>query len=53
MTDPDKKLTLEELEAELNALKVTPDAEPQLPSAPPPPPEVPAGPLPLVPGESA
>lgn len=54
MTDPDKKLTLEELEAELNALKVTPDAEPQLPAAAlPPPPEVPAGPLPLVPGESA
>ncbi|WP_017668508.1 phosphatidylserine decarboxylase [Sandarakinorhabdus sp. AAP62] len=53
MTDPDKKLTIEELEAELNALKVTPEAEPQLPSAPPPPPEVPAGPLPLVPGESA
>ncbi len=53
MTDPDKKLTKEELEAELNALTVTPDAEPQLPSAPPPPPEVPAGPLPLVPGESA
>ena len=58
MTDPDKKLTLEELEAELNALKVTPDAEPQLPSAQQqqtlaPPPEVPAGPLPLVPGESA
>ena len=58
MTDPDKKLTLEELEAELNALKVPPDAEPQLPSAQQqqtlaPPPEVPAGPLPLVPGESA
>lgn len=58
MTDPDKKLTLEELEAELNALKVTPDAEPQLPSEQQqqtlaPPPEVPAGPLPLVPGESA
>ena len=58
MTDPDKKLTLEELEAELSALKVTPDAEPQLPSAQQqqtlaPPPEVPAGPLPLVPGESA
>jgi phosphatidylserine decarboxylase len=58
MTDPDKKLTLEELEAELNALKVPPDAEPQLPSAQQQqtlaqPPEVPAGPLPLVPGESA
>lgn len=58
MTDPDKKLTLEELEAELNALKVPPDAEPQLPSAQQqqtlaPPPEVPAGPPPLVPGESA
>ncbi len=54
MTDPDKKLTIEELEAELNALKVTPEAEPQLPAAAlPPPPEVPAGPLPLVPGESA
>ncbi|WP_310474297.1 phosphatidylserine decarboxylase [Sandarakinorhabdus sp.] len=54
MTDPDKKLTIEELEAELNALKVTPEAEPQLPAAQLPPlPEVPAGPLPLVPGESA
>ena len=58
MTDPDKKLTLEEFEAELNALKVAPDAEPQLPSAQQqptlaPPPEVPAGPLPMVPGESA
>ncbi len=54
MTDPDnKKLTIEELEAELNALKVTPPAEPQVPAPPPAPPEVPPGPLPLVPGESA
>lgn len=58
MTDPEKKLTIEELEAELNALKATPEAEPQLPSALQqqtlaPPPDVPAGPLPLVPGESA
>ena len=56
MTDPDKKLTIEELEAELNALKVTSESEPPLPAqaAPlPPPPEVPTGPLPLVPGESA
>lgn len=53
MTDPDKKLTLEELEAELNALKVTPAVEQQVPAPLAAPPEVPPGPLPLVPGESA
>ena len=55
MTDPDKKLTIEELEAELNALKEAPDGAPQplATQPPPPPPEVPPGPLPLVPGESA
>lgn len=54
MTDPDKTTELEKLEAELKALAVNPSPEPQLPATqPPPPPEVPAGPLPLVPGESA
>ena len=54
MTDPDKTTEPEKLEAELKALAVNPSPEPRLPATqPPPPPEVPAGPLPLVPGESA